>query len=53
MSPAFAAAADAQTPPDGERHAVSSHPRPRTRMPLVRTNAPNAIPASTVPMIDV
>ena len=40
----FAAAAGAQTPPDGERHAVSSHPRPRTRMPLVRTNAPNAIP---------
>jgi hypothetical protein len=39
-----AMAASAQTPPAGERHAVSSHPRPRARTPLVRTNAPNAIP---------
>jgi hypothetical protein len=41
---ACAAPAAAQTPPPTERHAVTSHPRPRTRAPLVRTNAPNAIP---------
>jgi hypothetical protein len=39
-----AATAVAQTPPPAERHAVSSHPRPRTRAPLLRITAPNAIP---------
>jgi hypothetical protein len=32
-------AALAQTPPPAERHAVSSHPRPRARTPFVRTSA--------------
>lgn len=35
----FAASAAAQTPPSAERHAVSSHPRPRVRPPFVRTSA--------------
>jgi len=34
-----AVAAVAQTPPAGERQAVSSHPRPRARAPFVRTSA--------------
>ncbi len=38
----YAASAAAQTPP-AERHAVSSHPRPRGRTRLVRTNVPNAV----------
>jgi hypothetical protein len=33
-----AVTAAAQTPPSAERHAVSSHPRPRVRQPLVRTS---------------
>jgi hypothetical protein len=38
-----ATAATAQTPPSSERHPVSSHPRPRARMPVARPNAPNAL----------
>jgi aminopeptidase S len=38
-----AVAARAQTPPSAERHAVSSHPRPRGRTLPVRANAPDAI----------
>ena len=39
----FAGAAAAQTPPASERHAVSSHPRPRAHTPLTRTSAPSVI----------
>ncbi|MEA2784947.1 MAG: hypothetical protein QOF71_1051 [Candidatus Eremiobacteraeota bacterium] len=39
-----AATAAAQPSPPAERQAVTSHPRPRTRAPLLSITGPNAIP---------
>jgi hypothetical protein len=43
-TPSAAQGEPAASPPASERHVVASHPRPRARTRLVRTNVPNAVP---------